>query len=81
MIWIFQRDDEVTRLETSFDEEAGDYVLRIVWGQRPEEVERFPTEEAFQTRVEQLEAQLAGDRWIQAGPPMLMPDGWRGPSR
>jgi len=81
MIWIFRRDDEVTRLETSFDDEAGEFVLRIVWAHQPVEVERFKDIAPFDARTQELEQRLAREQWIQDGPPILMPDGWRGPSR
>ena len=81
MIWIFRRDDEVTRLETTFDNEASEFVLRVTWAHRPEEVERFSTEADFDARIQVLERKLARDQWIQSGPPILMSEGWRGPSR
>ncbi len=81
MIWIFRRDDEVTRLETSFDNTTQEYVLRIMWAHRPEGVERFASEAAFDERIHLLERKLAREQWIQSGPPILMAEGWRGPSR
>jgi hypothetical protein len=76
MVWLFHRDNEVTRIETRFDNESQLYVLRVA---RPgkETIERFPENAAFEARVQALERELAESRWVQHGAPQLTEDGWR----
>jgi hypothetical protein len=79
MIWLFQRDDRVVRLETSFDNTTEEYVVVIAWVERPLVTERFQDFGQFHARILALEHQLGADHWTQVGPPMFIPDGWRGP--
>jgi hypothetical protein len=77
MIWLFERGQEALRLETRFDNDRGDFVLTIVWGDQRLEVHRFRSKEAFETQLRTLEAQLAAEQWTQIGPPAILPDGWK----
>ena len=79
MVWLFERDHEVARVETRFDKNIDAYVLRIVWAHGMESTERFADTAAFDARMQLLERQLTESRWVQQGGPTLQPDGWRGP--
>jgi hypothetical protein len=79
VIWFFQRNSQMLRLETRFDQAANEYVLVIGWDDRPEETERFRDLEPFRARVIELEGQLKAENWHQRGAPTIIPDGWRGP--
>jgi hypothetical protein len=79
MIWLFERGDEVVRLETRVDNASGEYVLVSSWADSPPRIERFRDYAKYQTRVLALEGQLAADHWTQVGGPTILSDGWRGP--
>lgn len=77
MVWIFHRDNEVTRIETRFDNDTATYVLHVIRTGGAESTERFTDQAAFDTRVQALERELAEARWILQGGPQVLPDGWR----
>jgi hypothetical protein len=77
MLWFFERDGEVLKLETRVEQPTGAYVLVIDLAGRPTETERFLDYGAFQARLSALEARLQSDRWVQAGEPSILQDGWR----
>ena len=79
MVWLFERGDEVVRLETRYDNQPGEYVVDIKWAMRPAETERYRDYAAFHARIVTLERQLEIDRWRQIGSPEILPSGWRGP--
>ena len=80
MIWLFERGDEVVRLETRVDNGTGEFVAVITWSDSPAVTERFVGYEQFHARMLEMEKRLAADNWTQIGPPEIMPQGWRGPS-
>lgn len=79
MIWLFERGNEVVRLETRFDKASAEYVVVIGWTDRPSETERFLDFAPFHARILGLEQKLHADHWTQIGGPTIIPDGWRGP--
>ena len=79
MIWTFERNDEVVRLETRIDNITGEYLLVCAWAERSPEMERFRDRAEFEFRIRALEAYLAADQWSQVGDPTILSDGWRGP--
>jgi hypothetical protein len=79
MIWLFERGDEVLRLETRVDNASGEYVLVSTWSESETRVERFHDHGKYQARILALEGQLAADHWTQVGSPQILSDGWRGP--
>jgi hypothetical protein len=80
MVWFFERAQEVTRLETTFDNDAQEYVLVMEVVGANALTERFATLAGFQTRLVELEQQLRAQSWVQRGDVEIMDDGWRGPS-
>ena len=79
MIWLFERGDDVVRLETRFENATGEYVVVIAWAAREAETERFSDYDTFHARILALETQLDAEHWAQAGSPTILPRGWRGP--
>ncbi len=80
MIWLYERGDEVVRLETRIDEATKEYVVTISWADRPDATERYGDLSRFRARVLALEHQLASEHWSQrADSPTLIADMWRGP--
>jgi hypothetical protein len=80
MIWLFERGDEVVRLETRIDAVTKEYVVAIAWADRPDGIERYEDLSLFRARILALEQQLASEHWSQrADSPTLLADLWRGP--
>jgi hypothetical protein len=79
MVWFFERAQEVTRLETTFDNDTKEYILVVESNGTPR-TERFPTQQAFQARLTNLEEQLRAQKWVQRGDVEILEDGWRGPT-
>ena len=63
MIWFFERGTEFLRIETSYDNIAGLYVLRAQLPDGSQQVETFADAEACQKRLETLDSQLRADHW------------------
>jgi hypothetical protein len=82
MVWFFERDDEHIRIVTAFDNDTAEYLLRQEHVDGSEIAERFHHVEAFRERLHVLQRELAAERWTQAGPPVLLREGWpRSPMR
>ncbi|HEX6976216.1 MAG TPA: hypothetical protein VF147_17535 [Vicinamibacterales bacterium] len=77
MVWIFHRNDEITRVETRFENDTQRYAMRIVRQDGKDTTETFRDPLAFETRLQAIERELAEARWIQEGGPRLLKDGWR----
>jgi hypothetical protein len=79
MIWLFERGDEVLRIETRVDNASGEYVLVSNWSDSAPRIERFRNHAEYEARLLALEGQLGAEHWTQVGSPTILPDGWRGP--
>ncbi len=79
MIWLFERGNEVLRLETRVDNASGEFVLVSTWSDNDTRIERFHNHAEYEARIRALEGQLAADHWTQVGSPQILSDGWRGP--
>jgi hypothetical protein len=79
MVWFFAKGNDSVRIETRFDNTAREFVLEVVWPDRPLATERFSNLDKFQSRVLALEAQLEAEAWAQVGNAAIQPHGWRGP--
>ena len=80
MVWFFDRAGGVARLQTTFDNEAQEYMLVIEAPDEPVRTERFATRETYEARLVALERQLRADGWVQRGDVEILDDGWRGPT-
>ena len=79
MIWLFERGNDVVRLETKLDKESGEYTLAITWADGTTTNERYAGYGEFHARVLRLEEQLDAEHWSLTGPPTIMPTQWQGP--
>ena len=79
MVWFFKRGDQALQVQTRFDNGPREYVLEIIWPDRPSETERYSDLAAFEDRVTNIEERLKAESWSQIGSPEILPDGWRGP--
>jgi len=71
MIWIFERDREIVRVETRFDSKTNEYVLAIFGGECLETIERYRRPGEFGDRLRALEQQLVAERWSQIDNPEI----------
>ncbi len=72
MVWIYERDGQVLRLETQLDVTTKEYVLALFWCGRPDRVERYENVDAFSERLRALDKQLADGGWSQIDNPQLI---------
>lgn len=71
MLWNFDRDGEIVRLETRVDSQTNEFVLAILWCGQPERIERYTDVGGFSRRLQMLEQQLASERWRQVDNPQI----------
>jgi hypothetical protein len=76
MLWFYRRGDDLITVETRFDNATREYLLVMQTADHQQTVERFDNLAAFKDRLLRAEEKLAKERWAQAGPPVLLPDGW-----
>jgi hypothetical protein len=80
VIWLFERGEDVVRLETRIDPSTDEYLIDIVWANSAPAMERYKNHTAFTVRILELEKQLASEHWSQASDsPQLIAAAWRGP--
>ena len=78
MIWLFDRGREDLRVETQFDNVAGEYVLTLRHPDGSHSVERYSTRPASEARLSGLEHGLADGSWQPRVPTTLhMKDSWQ----
>jgi hypothetical protein len=77
MIWFFSRDTDELRIETRYDNAAANYVLVVNWPDGRRQTEHFSTLADFRQRVVELQHAIDLEGWLSAGPPRILPDGWR----
>jgi hypothetical protein len=80
MVWFFEREQEVTRVETRFDSASKEYVIVIEAPNRERKTERFSNSKRFKARLTVLEQQFRSENWVQRGDVQFLTDGWRGPT-
>jgi hypothetical protein len=80
MVWFFERAELLARLETTFDNDAQEYVVVIEAPNEPLRTERFTTAAAYEARLLELEHQLRAQGWVQRPHVDMLEDGWRGPT-
>jgi hypothetical protein len=76
MVWLFERDEESLKLETSYDNDTREYVVIARYPDGREETERFTDQEEYRLRLVALENHLETERWRRLGPPIFSVDGW-----
>lgn len=76
MIWFFQRDADVLRVETRVDNSTGEYVAILRQPDGSEQVERFGDLVAFRRYLLDTERRLEAERWERSGGPEFLREGW-----
>jgi hypothetical protein len=76
MLWFYERDTIVLRLETRYDNTTAEYVALLHHPDGRQELQRFSKLEAFRQWLVALEQTLAADQWTRKGSPDILPDGW-----
>jgi len=76
MLWFYERDTIVLRLETRYDSKTAEYVALLHHPNGRQELQRFRKLEPFRQWLMTLEQTLAADRWTQKGSPDILPVGW-----
>ena len=77
MVWLYERGDATLTIETRFDRTTQTYELIIQESDGSLRREQFATEAEFRDRLKAVTVALEHQRWRQAGPPTVDPDGWR----
>lgn len=79
MIWLYERGDRATRIETRFEPESGEYLLEVQWSDGVATLERFVDSLKFKARVLALEQRLVEEQWTQRddSPQLIQADWWK----
>jgi len=76
MVWFFTRRRERVQMDTFYDNEAGEFVLRLFYPDGRRHVERFNSIALVRDGIKQAEQQLLADEWAQDGTTVFIPDGF-----
>ena len=76
MVYIFERESEVIKLETRYIKASKTFqiICRLVDGTTTQET--FGGEASFRSRLDEIRTALEKDAWLSAGPNLLA-DGWK----
>jgi hypothetical protein len=75
VVYIFERSDQVVRIETRYINEARSFQIVCRFPDGTTTQQMFTGEASFRTRLAETRAQLERDGWQTAGPALLA-DGW-----
>jgi hypothetical protein len=67
MLWFYERDTIVLRLETRYDNATAEYVALLHHPDGRQELQRFNKPEAFRQWLVALDQTLAADQWTRKG--------------
>ena len=67
MLWFYERDAIVLRLETRYDNATAEYVALLHHPDGRQELQRFNKLEEFRQWLVALEQALAADQWTRKG--------------
>jgi hypothetical protein len=76
MVWFFTRDRERVQMDTFYDNDANEFVIRLYYPDGTQSVERFRSLAHFREGVENAEQRLLAERWTQDGTPIVIPQGF-----
>ena len=76
MVWFFTRHRERVQMDTFYDNDAHEFVLRLFYPDGTQAVERFAALDHFRQAIEGAERRLTADRWAQDGGPIFIPEGF-----
>ena len=75
MVYIFERLNEVTQIETRYIDDAKAFQIICRFADGTTTQESFSGEASFRSRLEEIRTALERDAWHTAGPNLLT-DGW-----
>jgi hypothetical protein len=76
MVWFFRRRRERVQMDTFYDNDACEFVMRLHYPDGRSHVERFDTLSDFREGLKQAEQRLLAEHWGQDGSPIVIPDGF-----
>ncbi|HUK35327.1 MAG TPA: hypothetical protein VLV86_15530 [Vicinamibacterales bacterium] len=76
MVWFFRRNRERLQMDTFYDNNTAEFVLRLSYPDGRRDVERFTSLARFREGIQTAEQRLSADRWTQEGEPVIIPDGF-----
>jgi hypothetical protein len=76
MVWFFTRHRERVQVDTFYDSNSAEFVLRLYHPDGSQEVERFASLAHFREGVERTEKRLLADRRTHDGDPIFIPAGF-----
>ncbi len=76
MVWFFRRHREQVQMDTFYDNDTTEFVLRLSYPDGTRSVERFDSIARFREGIKSAERKLTADRWAQDGEPILIPEGF-----
>jgi hypothetical protein len=76
MVWFFTKNRERVQMDTFYDNDANEFVLRLFYPDGAQAVERFTSLEQFREGIKTAERTLTADRWAQEGRPVFIPEGF-----
>jgi len=77
MRWTFKRGNELLLIETNYDRDLAEFVLRWEYAGGGDDHERYTNDFTFRRRLLQLEDDLREWGWIVVGPSARVRDGWQ----
>ena len=76
MLWFYEREgDESLRVETRYDNDTNEFVVRVQWPNGREQVERFSEFAKFQAWLTAFDNRIEAEQW-KARSSTLLPYGW-----
>ena len=76
MVWFFVRQRERVQVDTFYDNDTLEFVLRLQYPDGSHHVERFASLTRFRKGIEDAERRLLAERRTQDGQPIIVPDGF-----
>ena len=76
MVWFFARHRERVQMDTFYDNNSAEFVLRLYYPDGRREIERFASLAQFRQGIVRAEQRLLADHWTQEGEPIFIPDGF-----
>jgi hypothetical protein len=73
---VFSRRRERVQMDTFYDNDACEFVMRLHYRDGRHHVERFDTLSDFREGLKQAEQRLLIDQWEQDGTPIIIPEGF-----
>lgn len=76
MLWFYIRNRDSLQIETRYNNETQEYVGILIYPDGRRETKCFRALDEYRTWLIEVERELATERWIPAGAPQILPDGW-----